>query len=402
MLPFRITVTQLRIGILILSLLLATGIFAYGAYNYYRLTSPPQVPVLDLAKLRDTGGSAQIQKSSSAGRLQSVAGWLQPSERPPPPEPKEEEKPSGEEKGPAEPLAGELAEGPLGDLGYQYVSYLRVKDDPLYVWVILEKKADAQQPGARLTGGAAGRPPTYNLPARGTATGRPQPGAIVRAGARAAVPGDRLRFRVGDRRFRDPTLNLDFWIHAADEERFVYWTPEGGPKKLYALKYVPPPGYLREPEKGLRPTPPAEGAGAVAMAQEAAAQPAGFYGPYDRDRDLAAEREAEYRRIFAGEPEGPIFKAEATGYKPGRAGETEGAEAKSPPPSAAPSYGPRAKPSPAATSPTAQPSGSGVDRRPPTEEEMRQLKDTMAKMPPDARAELEKALRGPGTPSTKR
>lgn len=384
MMPFRITVTQLRIGLLILSLLLATGIFAYGSYSYYRLTSPPEIPILDPAKYRAQIGEAQIQRTLSATKLQGVASMLQPSEPAPAPEPKSEEKPAGEEKAKEEILPGDLAEGPLGEQGYQYVRYIRIKDDPRDVLVVLEKRQDAQQPGGRPPVPGAGRP-GYTLPSRGTPAPRPQTG-IVRPGGRQTAPGDRLVFRVGDRRFRNPELNLDFWIHEANEERFVYWVPGPDGKKsgpFYALKYVAPPGYLREPEKGLRPTPQPELAAAGAAGEQAAAEkPPGFYA-YSRDWDPEREREEEYQKLLQGQPEGRVFSAEKTGYKPAGGG-AEGAQA--PPSSGVPT--PKVTPAP---------SGSGGDRRPPTEEEMRKLKETMEKLPPEARAEMEKALRGPGT-----
>lgn len=395
-LPFRITVTQLRLGLLVSSLLLAGGIFAYASYSYYGLTNPPDVPILDPNKYRFRDTDAQIQRASSAGKLDAVANWLQPSEPVPKAAPEGEEKPAAAEAPKEEaPPEGELAEGPLGEQ-YQYVWLIRDQEDPLSAIVLLAKKQEAQPgPGVRLPGGA--RPYT---PPSAASSNRPQTrmvGGRAVPGARVAT-GDRISFRVRDREFRNPELNLHFRIHSADESRFVYWIPDKDGKKsgpFYALKYVPPGEYLKDPEKGLRPPPqpevPAGQPGVPGQpGQEAALEKPGFVW-FPRDWDPDSEYEEEYRKTLEGKPQGRVTEALQTGMKPGRdEGEKPkpdaGARTTAPAGSAA-SYGGPAKPA-------AGPAGGAAERPAPTEEEIRQLRETIDKIPPKDRAELEKALRG--------
>ncbi|MGQ9591294.1 MAG: hypothetical protein ACUVYA_13495, partial [Planctomycetota bacterium] len=348
-LPFRITVTQLRLGLLVVSLLLAGGIFAYASYSYYGLTKPPDVPILDPVKYRFRDADAQIQRANSAGRLDAVANWLQPSEPPPKVTPEGEEKPAAEESKEETPPEGELSEGPLGEQGYQYVWTIRDQEDPLSAIVVLAKKQEAQ-PGAgvRLPGGARPYTPpsaaSTNRPQTRMVGGRPVPGA--------RGTGDRISFRVRDREFRSPELNLHFRIHSADETRFVYWIPDKDGKKsgpFYALKYVPPGEYLKEPEKGLRPPPQPEAAAAQpgAPGQEAPVEKPGFVW-FPREWDPDSEYEEEYLRTVEGKPQGRVTEAVQTGMKPGRDEEEEPKSGagipKAAPAGPAASYGGRAKP----------------------------------------------------------
>jgi hypothetical protein len=71
------------------------------------------------------------------------------------------------------------------------------------------------------------------------------------------VPAETLVINVADRHYKDEEKELDFWIHSVDLKNLVYWTPDQGPKKMYALPFTMD-SYWHE-KKVLGPRPDEEG-----------------------------------------------------------------------------------------------------------------------------------------------
>jgi len=121
--------------------------------------------------------------------------------------------------------------GPLAE-NWEYVWCIFVKEDPLKTRVILRKKEakkKARTPpkrGARAGRASRGRNRSVKKPKR-----RVTP---------RAKPGSAISFTIDKRRYEDEEAELDFYMVAADMQKFVYAIQEtpGQPLKKYALERV--------------------------------------------------------------------------------------------------------------------------------------------------------------------
>jgi hypothetical protein len=305
----------------------------------------------------DKGDLNMSQARSTPNLLVRVATDLQPKEPPPVPT-KDESAESETEDTVAEPTGPEeFAPGPLDEAGWQYVGYM-LRPDPLKSLVVLKKGEDVPSTvirGSTTLGRGSSRLTTRRPPIRGRTTNRPGVRSPLRTQAR-----DRVSFLVGDRVFQDETLELDFMIHSADENRFVYWEP-GKPGTFYALTYQQRSTYFKSPEKGLRPPPEPEEEG-----EDAAEEEKKMFVRVPRE--FEDRREEEYEQMLEGGAPGAAMQAIR-----GESGNF----------SAATGDGAGASP--------------GVRPRPPTAEEREELKNTLREIAPrmntEQKATMQKALR---------
>ena len=367
----RLTVTQLRIVLLVTNLLLAAGVFGYAGYSYLSLANRKEdFRAADASKFAFTDKDAGLQQQRSASQLEVVAQWAQPTQAKAAVvggegEQKKDttQKPTDAKIAEGEYPPGPLGEPPQGQDAWEYVCFFLNYSDPLQSLVILQKKAPAPvaAPGA---GGAGQTGYRRTQPPR-----RPPLAGNRPAGARPGQPSDRISFPVGKRQYINQELSLNFMIHSADENLFVYWMPDEKPRKLYALKYVPPSEYYRAPEEGLRPPPEEVAAKEGVSGEEKKLQP---FIVFPRELNPDASREKEYQSIFEGGRVGPVLEIEA---KAAGSGDSASATA----------------------SGTGSPSGPAMPpgaTQPPKsrEEQLQELRKTLKEIPPEARAEVEKAF----------
>lgn len=373
-LGIRFSVTQLRVGMLVVNLLLAGGVLGYAAYSYYHQganDAGDDFRLADPSRFVPTDGESIVRKSR-AQTLQTSAEDINqppPPVAPPPPPP---DKTADSTPAPVTP--GDLPAGFLSDKGWEYVFYIK-RRDPRNTFVVLKKKSDAGLPGALGAGRSSLTSRGRIVPPSTSGGNRPpvRPGTPARPGI--TRPSDRISFSVGQRQFINPELELNFMIHSADGEQLVYWEP-GKPDKKYALKYVVPGEYLGEPTEGLRPAPTetaaapgAPGATPETKEKKFLKMPKGF----------ESKIEDEYEALLKGGGAGPAFEAMRSASAPADAGAVD-ASAATPAGEAAPV--------------------PGVPRKP-TEDERKELKKMGqiirdARMKPEERAELQKALQGIG------
>ncbi|HVR73432.1 MAG TPA: hypothetical protein VMT52_03835 [Planctomycetota bacterium] len=238
----KMSVTQLRVLVLTLNLLLAAGVPAFAYYGYKRGWDLKETArIEDLNKFLP--GREAGTMPNSAGRVAIVATWLQP--KPPPaigdPSPKETDGTPGAEAAAAPRSPDGLEAGPLGEQGWEYHFYL-LRADPLRNYVILKKK-DAANPMS--PPGVSRARSTIRPPVRAR-TGRPLGNIKVQS------PSDQISFHIKQREFKNEELGLHFMIHSADRNQFVYWIP-AEPKRHYALPFTHESQYDKNPSDGLRP-----------------------------------------------------------------------------------------------------------------------------------------------------
>jgi len=346
-LGIRMTVTQQRILLLVANLLLALGVPAVAAYNYYRkyeLTETATLVPLEKFGPRDVA----IPDPNPGGKVAVVADWIDPPE-PPATDPNKGSpgvttSPDG---GTVSPDEGNLAPGPL-DERWVYAFHI-IGEDPLENFVILKKK-DA--PGARLTPNIRGRSPpprAAGTSPSGRTPARPRP-VVAPMG-----PKDRISLSVRDREFKDEELGEHFYIHAADREKFVYWMPEN-PKIKYALKYTTESRYLEDPSDGLLPRED-EAQKSEEEKEKDKAKKLIFRSP-----DWESVREKDYQDLLEGKVQPPKDE-------PKSGTRTIGAPKSSGPPSA----------------------GSSKQA---TAEQWKQLNDAMKNAPPEAQKQFREGLQG--------
>jgi len=294
----RLTVTQFRISLLVVNLLLSAGVLAFAGYSYYGLTNRvDDLKLVDPRSFEPGRDDAVLKPQPSPQLLQGVADQLMPPPLPALPTNPEPDVKTPESSTTTAVQPGELPTGPLLEKGWRYVGYI-LWPDPRYNQVFLKKEAETGgSPLARGTPKTGPRQPRTVI--RPTQTPpRGQPG--MKLGARNM---DRISFTIRDRVFIDKELDLDFMIESADDKRFVYWE-RSNPGKLYALPYVLPGTYLGSPQEGLRPPPPAEETAAEAGAEAEKKHLIQIIPDDFRDR-----KEEEYDAMKKGAPPGPAFQA---------------------------------------------------------------------------------------------
>lgn len=366
----RLTVSQIRILMLILNILLALGVPAYAVYGYLRSgQSQDSLVIVDLGSLRPGQGGISVSRPDSTSQMQAVASKLQPRPpAPPPPLPTAVDTASAIK----EPESSEDdvydGPGPLGDQGWVYHSYI-LQADPLNTFVILKKTDPAA---------AAGAPPSPATPSSRVSS-RLRSTANVRSsrttrtpGVRVQGPQDQISFHIGDREYKNDELGLHFYAHKADRSHFVYWVPDD--PRLYALEFKHESPYDEDPRKGLRPRPtePAQVASAAEGGEEKKESLIKVYktGEYKDFTETDYEERLKQNKISAaGEP--------SRGTRPG-----SGSRARTIAPSA----------------PPPRPAGPGsIERRPPgppTAEEKQKLKEALQSIPKEKQAELMEGLKG--------
>ena len=357
----RLKVHQLRIALIVVNLILAGSAAAYAFTKYKNLTVKPEmVRIINPKELVHKDG--EIPNSDPTAHLRATPEKLIPRK---PPE-IADTPPDDPTQGPDNPVdgtkGGDLGPGPLGD-HWEYAFYILREDDPMNSLISLRKKdAAGAQPGAAAAASKqAGVRPRSNLrPQRVNLSQRKPAGGVQPA-------GDSMTFTVGQRLYKNDTVDppVEFYIHEADREKFVYWVPADGPQKKYALPRESHSLYLKEPELGLRPTPPPEGA----EEEEGKAK----YHFIERPHEWEDKREVEYQGLLNGEPAGPNIKL--TGAQEKKEKETGGAASKK----AVPKFG-----------------SGGEPRKTLTDDEKEQLREVMKspKMSDKDRAELRKAFMG--------
>jgi hypothetical protein len=386
------SVTHLRISILVVNILLAAGVPAFAVYNYWygssdgsdsRQEGKDRVTLVDPKTFRYSGGDAPAAVDSP-GKISIVAMWVQPQPPAPPPPPPDPNKKVEEEKksdGATSPESQNLEPGKLGEEGWKYVSYIRYSGgDPKKTFVVLQKGDPPGAPGVSALGssktGPRPRPSTNPAIRRNPAT---KAGKAVMQQA-----SDRLAFGIWERRHTNEELGLDFILYSADEKQFIYLLPDN-PKKYYALKYTTNSAYLDNPEDGIKPPPkPPE--------DPAAPEDDKKNKMIWRDsKDWQSSREKQFQDFL----EGKITLTPAT------TSDGTGSSSTTPQPSnttgtrtIAPSGAPR--PTGAPTTP-----GAAGTPKPPTQEQMKDLRNTIDKIPKQDQQKILDALKGGSKGGTK-
>jgi hypothetical protein len=356
----RLKVHQLRIALIVANLILAGSAAAYAFTKYKNLTVKPEsVKIINPKDL--VIKEKELQPSDPTGPLRGTPDHLIPRK---PPE-VTDQPPVDPTKDPDNPVDGpnvvELGPGPLGE-HWEYAFYILCEGDPMNSVISLRKKdAAGAQPGAAAAASKQGgvRPRSQLRPQRVNLSQRKPAGGLQPA-------GDSLTFTVGQRLYKNDSVDppVEFYIHEADRQKFVYWVPADGPQKKYALPRESHSLIYMEPELGLRPQPPPEGTEEEGKAKR-------FF--IERPAGWEDKREDEYLRMLNGEPAGPNIKL--TGPQEAEKKEKEtGSASKKPVPSF----------------------GGKEPRKTFTDEEKEQLREVMKspKMSEKDRAELRKAFMG--------
>jgi len=356
-LSVRLTVTQARLLLLAANVLLALGIPASAAYSYY-LNIQGEVDDKDfyepdLEKFKPT--DVPIAPMDNPGRkMLSVADWLAP--KPP--------KPIAEGDKPVVPVTSTkivLVEGvlPVGPLEeeWSYTSYI-IRENPLNNLVVLSKKnvTPAVKRPAKKRPGRARKPPRGRRGKRGRGLQKKASEAID--------------FLISERKFKDETLELEFFLHESDHEKFVYWMP-GNPDEKFALKYTTESQYIRNPDNGLVPTDPKEEGEADDKKPSLILRPMDWEDVMERDYELIVGGKKSITGSSFDEDEDED-EDEDDDYDYDEDTGTCTGTGKSPVSARGKRAGPRKI----------------------TADDKKQLRDTMKSMPPDAKRKMLDALKG--------
>jgi hypothetical protein len=427
----RIPVAYARVALILMNLGLAGGlVWSYYARNFSDGDSTR--PVLELRAPSDFSVIREIRqtKRNDTDLMQSAAVQLLRNDAVrtvvvPTTTPTEETKvdttPSGS--------ADEAEEG--GELAKDWEYHWAIIDrkNALNTVVGLRRRADAGTPlrSAGPSGRTSGR-------SRGP-TARPSTGrgsSVSRAGARAGVRGigaaEMFTVRVRDRLYEDEEKGLKFYVHHADDQRFVYWLDEGQgrkPKFYYLPRVASTEIYDHVKERGLvelHPTKPEEEPATEALADASAETVKSFEVV---EKNYEDKVESQYQSLVDGQ------RIEGKPRRPSRrrtAAPGTGAASVAAPPSARPAAGTgsRAARQPAAESSvapgtTADPSAAApdasatpapadtpVEAAPAAEaggpvtdpaeraRQIEELRETIKDIPEGDRQQIEEALRGNG------
>jgi hypothetical protein len=219
----RFSVTQLRLGILILNVGLTVLLAAQAALAVFtqpETTRPPQFPGAGTLKFGVGDGDRRGEEQTI--RVAKLGERLVP---PPPPAPITPGPESGS-KGPEQlPVEGELPPGPLND-EWEFVFAIIVPGDPSFNVASLAKKDPAAAAGGAVKKAGARVPRVIRSPAPGR-TVRPQvPGA-------PAAPADKKSLQ-NRSHWKDDDLKIDVWVEDITLKEFVY-SDSSQPGRLFAL-----------------------------------------------------------------------------------------------------------------------------------------------------------------------
>ena len=355
----KMSVTQLRVLVLVLNILVAAGVPAFAYYGYTRGGSiKEKAKIEELSKFLP--GREAGTMPNSAGRVAIVATWLQP--RPPAAigdlPPKEKDGTPGAEATTVPRGPDGLEAGPLAEQGWEYHFYL-LRSNPLHNYVILKKK-DAANPliPAGTLSSASKTGQRIRPPARGNLRGKGTGNIKVQG------PSDQISFHIEKREFKDDELGLHFMIHSSDRNQFVYWM-SAEPKKRYALPFTHESQYDKNPSDGLRP--PEKSADEKTLEDGVKKVNPFIY----RTPDWESQREKDYQDALDGKinlqttsgPSKPDAPQAGTGLSRGASSRTPG--------------------------------GPGTPR-PPTVEEKQKLEEAIKAIPKDKQKELIDGLKKAG------
>ena len=362
----RVTATQLRILILVVNLLLALGVPSFALYGFFFSSASHSEPVeiVDVEKLRMRKDEEKPPGPNSPTRIAIVGTWLNQKTK----EIIEGPGPAGVAKidestqGKEAKSGGALEPGPLGE-SWDYAFFI-LRSDPLDNLVTLKKKdpnAASPSPGAPGSTRSSTRIRTAT-PVR-TKVGGPRKIGV-------GQPSDRITFLIRERLYKNDDLGVNFFIHSADANQFVYWMEDTGPNRKFALKYFRESIFLTDPEPGLRPPaekPPEDGSEPVPEKKHFRPVPITY----------ESQIENEYQDLLKGGKVGPVLQS-----IPSSGGTSEGAAK----PGQAPPGG--------VPGGAVKPGGPPGVQRAPTEAEKKQLQDALKKIPAKDQQEIKKALQG--------
>lgn len=250
---FTVNVTQSRVLLLVLNVVLAVGVFAVALANMAKKRGDAAVKVVD----REQFAYEEIELSVVPGpeRVRPAADQLQP--KPPPPPPVRNPLDSGDvadvDDDPAEPEPG----GPLEEANWAFDQYLINKNRPFMTQITLKKEEENAAVGTNR--GRGGRSSVRPARGRGNRSrGATRGSRGNRGGARAGRGAkgaqgrdDRITFYLYERKFEVPGLDeKTFYVHAVDASKFIYWEAEEGPESMYLMRFKQPTFYAEQLENG--------------------------------------------------------------------------------------------------------------------------------------------------------
>ncbi len=398
-----LSVTHLRIALLVVNLALVSGV-VIGAYKGYQRDDTASdsgrtaatIKERDLKEFLYHKDPRFTLPSANATREIAIVGTrLQPRKVKPLPA---GASPSSEDPGALDEVADEIEGGPLAENEWEYYHYIGWSKDPMRNWVGIRKKQTSKSSTPRRS--FTSRRPNTRRPAssRARTTTRPV----------AAAPS--VFFSVSDRKVLIDDEELTFFVHSADPKKLVYWVEESGPTKMYSLAYVPEGPYLTRPEDGLRPEENEEEEGAEEdegpkfIVRHTSATP-------------AADREREYQRSLRTRTVSDALKAKRVRKSsPARPGSRTSIRNRSSsqtssrsssranrrsPTNRAKSATPTSR-SPANSASSSTPRGATGGNTPPAPkskaEQIDELREGIKDLPPDAKRQVEEALTGSPSP----
>lgn len=251
----------------------------------------------------------------------------------------------------------ELPEGPLAK-EWEYVYYIVHGDSGLRNFAQLRKKKDEKSKSSKFSRPSSSRGRVTR--SRAQTTVKRTSGSRYKSKAKA----DTVSFLVSDREIENEDFELHFWVHSATKEKLEYWMP-GRPGKHYALPYKHEGSYLAQGpmRKELRPEEDEDD-------EEDEKEKKSFYLVHE-DANPEEAREKRYERIAAGKT--PESKFTPSSGKSSKA---------------------RSKAGSGSTSSRLSPSSRRGPSKPTKEDDIKELKSVIEKIPPEKRAQLEKEFKG--------
>lgn len=411
----RVPIVYLRILMILVNFGLA-GVLAWSFGNELWGPDASDRSAIQIRDPREFGKVREVrQQTTDEGALMTAAAnRLLP---PPPKAAVPVPTPTTEEVTDPEPPPDDdnISTGPLEE-EWEYVGGFIADKNPLETIVMLRKKSESPKTGAsssRLNRIRSSRTVRTSSAARRLARTRGR-----------ATPGqdDVIFFRVRDRRYTDEEQGLDFYIHSADQKRFVYWVKEGGRNSpFYKLARTSDSHYITRREQTRLPTnlepEPSEDENPEGKDDEKEKHfeivPANHENLVEKDYQqlVAGAMPSKELRGVKSRKRGPMTPAAATTGQQG-IGQAPGVRARPVPspttettpaaPDATAAEGAAAPETPATTEAGATPAPVEAPSGPVTDPEERarqlqELRETVRELPPDAQEQLQEALQGADT-----
>lgn len=358
----RISVTQLRVLLLVVNVVLAGGLLykALAAHNVIALfqggvESESHPAAVELSRFVYVPDEGLTGRQDPTAQVMRVSSDLQPVKPEPPKPVGEPELTEKGEEGTDAASEEELPEGPLAE-EWEYVYYIAWQGDDSGVRNFAQlRKKEAEK--------ATNRFSSRNTTSR-LRTSRTRTRVSTRSTRRTAKKPDTVSFLVSDRHIQNEEFDLDFWVHSADHEKLVYWMP-GRPSKRYALPYTHEGSYLAQGpmRRELRPEEDEE-------KDEEKEDKKHFY-IIQREANPEEAREKRYEEIITGKTSETAFGARR-GKRPKARAESEDDAS-----------GSASKLQPSLRRPA-----------PPSKEDIQELKSAINKIPKAEQDKLKKELQG--------